>query len=173
MIPSPEFFMTPEDTRFLQEFQERIKDMVQKPDTFLNFPIVYIHFWPSQTITYINSKTGEEVSKTKYDVYVGESNDLIERTTQHHDTGKKADSDQDAWQYSLVNFKNNNEIPYIIVIGHKHFNKSFTLDVENRLIEYVIAMQDSVRCSLNGRGNPQGKYYPSEEFDNLKNQKIL
>ena len=120
MALSPEFFMTPEDTRFLQEFPERIKDMVQKPDTFLNYPIVYIHFWPSQTITYINSK-GEEKSTTKYDVYVGESNDLIERTNQHHDTGKKAESEQDAWQYSLVNIKNNNEIPYIIVIGHKRF----------------------------------------------------
>ena len=167
MIPSPEFFITPEDTRFLQEFQERIKDRVQKPDTFLNYPIVYIHYWPSQTISYIEKKTRKEKSFTKYDVYVGESNDLIERTNQHYDTGKKADSEQEAWQYSLVNIKNNNEIPYIIVIGHKHFNKSFTLDVENRLIEYVIAMQDSVRCSLNGRGNPQGKYYPSEEFDKV------
>ena len=167
MIPSPEFFTTPEDSRFLQEFQVRIKDMVQKPDTFLNYPIVYIHYWPSQTFSYTDNKTGEEKSITKYDVYVGESNDLIERTNQHHDTGKKAESEQDAWQYSLVNIKNNNEIPYIIVIGHKHFNKSFTLDVENRLIEYVTAMQESVRCSHNGRGNPQGDYYPSDEFEKV------
>ena len=167
MIPSPVFFTTPEDTKFLQEFQERIKDRVQKPETFLNYPIVYIHYWPSQTISYTDKKTGAEKSFTKYDVYVGESIDLIERTNQHYDTGRKADSDQDAWQYSLVNIKNNNEIPYIIVIGHKHFNKSFTLDVENKLIEYVTAMQDSVRCSLNGRGNPQGEYYPSDEFDKV------
>ena len=167
MIPSPEFFTTPEDTRFLLEFQERIKDRVQKPETFLNYPIVYIHYWPSQTIPYLDKKTGTEKFLTKYDVYVGESNDVIGRTNQHYDTGKKAKSDQDAWQYSLVNIKANNEIPYITVIGHKHFNKSLTLDIENRLIEYVIAMQDSVRCPLNGRGNPQGNYYPSEEFEQI------
>ena len=131
MRPSPVFFTTAEDTKFLQEFQERIRDRVQKPETFLNYPIVYIHYWPSQTISYTDKKTGTEKSFTKYDVYVGESIDLIERTNQHYDTGRKADSDQDAWQYSLVNIKNNNEIPYIIVIGHKHFNKSFTRTAEN------------------------------------------
>lgn len=168
-MPSPVFFTTAEDTQFLQEFQERIKNdpRVKDPQTFLNYPIVYIHYWPSQTISYTEKKTGLEKSYTKYDVYVGESNDLIERTNQHYDTGKKAGSEQDAWQYSLVNIKNNNEIPYIIVIGCKHFNKSFTLDVENRLIEYVTAMQESVRCSLNGRGNPQGEYYPSDEFNEV------
>lgn len=168
-MPSPVFFTTAEDTQFLQEFQERIKNdpRVKDPQTFLNYPIVYIHYWPSQTISYTEKKTGLEKSYTKYDVYVGESNDLIERTNQHYDAGRKAGSEQDAWQFSLVNIKSNNEIPYIIVIGCKHFNKSFTLDVENRLIEYVAAMQESVRCSLNGRGNPQGEYYPSDEFDEV------
>ena len=169
MIPSPVFFTTAEDSGFLQDFQNRIltDSRVKNPETFLNYPIVYIHYWPSQTITYIEKKSGEEKSFTKYDVYVGESIDLLGRTNQHFDTGKKAGSSDDAWQYSLVNFKNNNEIPYIIVIGQAHFNKSFTLDVENRLIEYVTSMQDSVRCSHNGRGNPQGDYYPSEEFDKV------
>lgn len=60
MIPSPEFFITPEDTKFLQEFQERIKDRVQKPDTFLNYPIVYIHYWPSQTVSYIEKRQGKK-----------------------------------------------------------------------------------------------------------------
>ena len=139
MIPSPVFFTTAEDSGFLQDFQNRIltDSRVKNPETFLNYPIVYIHYWPSQTITYVEKKSGEEKSFTKYDVYVGESIDLLGRTNQHFDTGKKAGSADDAWQYSLVNFKNNNEIPYIIVIGQAHFNKSFTLDVENRLIEYV------------------------------------
>lgn len=168
-MASPVFFTTSEDAGFLQDFQNRILNdpRVKQPETFLNYPIVYIHYWPSQTLSYIEKKTGVERTVTKYDVYVGESNDIIGRTNQHYDTGKKANSEQDAWQYSLVNIKHNNIIPRIIVIGCKHFNKSFTLDVENRLIEYVIAMQDSVRCSLNGRGNPQGAYYPHEEFDSV------
>ena len=62
MIPSPVFFTTAEDTKFLQEFQERIRDRVQKPETFLNYPIVYIHYWPSQTISYTDKKTGTEKS---------------------------------------------------------------------------------------------------------------
>ena len=152
MIPSPVFFTTAEDAGFLQDFQNRIltDSRVKDPETFLNYPIVYIHYWPSQTITYVEKKSGQEKSFTKYDVYVGESIDLLGRTNQHFDTGRKADSADDAWQYSLVNFKNNNEIPYIIVIGQAHFNKSFTLDVENRLIKYVTSMQESVRCSHNG-----------------------
>lgn len=168
MIPAPVFFTTAEDTGFLQDFENRILNdpRVTKPEVFLNYPIVYIHYWPSQTISYVD-KTGLEKSFTKYDVYVGESIDLLGRTNQHYDTGKKADSPDDAWQYSLVNFKDNNQIPYIIVIGQKHFNKSFTLDVENRLIEYVTSMQETVRCSHNGRGNPQGDYYPSDEFNQV------
>ena len=168
-IPPPVFFTTAEDTGFLQDFQNRILNdpRVTKPEVFLNYPIVYIHYWPSQTISYVEKKTGQEKSITKYDVYVGESIDLLGRTNQHYDTGKKASSAEDAWQYSLVNFKNNNQIPSIIVIGQKHFNKSFTLDIENRLIEYVTSMQETVRCSHNGRGNPQGDYYPAEEFDRV------
>ena len=169
MIPAPVFFSTAEDSGFLQDFKNRIQNdsRVKNPDTFLNYPIVYIHYWPSQTINYVEKKTGLEKTLTKYDVYVGESIDLLGRTNQHHESGKKAGSEEDAWQYSLVNFKDNNEIPHIIVIGQEHFNKSFTLDVENRLIEYVASMQDTVRCSHNGRGNPQGDYYPSKEFDEV------
>ena len=169
MIPAPVFFTTAEDSGFLQDFKNRITNdsRVKNPETFLNYPIVYIHYWPSQTISYTERETGQEKSFTRYDVYVGESIDLLGRTNQHHEAGKKAESEEDAWQYSLVNFKDNNEIPHIIVIGQEHFNKSFTLDVENRLIEYVTAMQETVRCSHNGRGNPQGDYYPSGEFDKV------
>ena len=79
MIPSPVFFTTAEDSGFLQDFQNRIltDSRVKNPETFLNYPIVYIHYWPSQTITYIEKKSGEEKSFTKYDVYVGESIDLF------------------------------------------------------------------------------------------------
>lgn len=169
MASRPIIFTTIEDNTFLKDFQNRILNdpHVHEPETFLNYPTVYIHYWPSKTITYTEKKTGKEKSITKYDVYVGESNDILERTNQHYDTGKKASSKEEAWQYGLVNNTGNNTTPQIIVIGHPHFNKSFTLDVENRLIEYVLAMQDSVQTPLNGRGNPQGEYYPVDEFNEV------
>lgn len=60
------------------------------------------------------------------------------------------------------------EIPQMIVVGHEHFNKSFTLDIENQLIEYIMTMK-SVETVFNGRTNPQNKYYPSVEFNDVFN----
>lgn len=54
----------------------------------------------------------------------------------------------------------------LYIIGHEHFNKSLTLDVENRLMHYLMSV-DKVRQVHNGRGNPQKSYYPSEEFEGI------
>lgn len=54
--------------------------------------------------------------------YVGESNDIFKRTRQHYD----AASDKKRWQSKLVE-KNAS----LYIIGHEHFNKSLTLDIEN------------------------------------------
>ena len=75
-------------------------------------------------------------------------------------TGENADS----WQHLL---KYQARDPQLIVIGHSHFNKSFTLDIENRLIEYMMSSVGSVEQSHNGRGNPQNEYYPVKEFDDV------
>ena len=55
------------------------------------------------------------------------------------------------------------------VIGHKHFNKSMTLDIENRLMQYLSSVP-AVSKLNNRRFNDQNKYYDSEEFDGLFNQ---
>ncbi len=52
----------------------------------------------------------------------------------------------------------------LYIIGHEHFNKSMTLDVENRLMHYLLSVP-IVRKVHNLRGNPQNKYYPIEESD--------
>ncbi|MCQ2145139.1 MAG: DUF2075 domain-containing protein [Bacteroidales bacterium] len=158
MASVPIIFTTPEDLPFIGEFRQRIIQGTHDSKYLLNYPVVYLHYWPSETITY-TKRNGEVVSKQKYDVYVGESNDIIQRTNEHFSTGR---SDKTSWQRDLVKQANS---PQIIVIGHEHFNKSFTLDIENRLIEYMLAMPKSIRRSLNGRGNPQNSYFPSQEFD--------
>ena len=107
-----------------------------------DYPTVYIHNWKSND---------------KYEVYVGESNNFFERTQQHFDVGSK----RDVWQ---KNIKNKDVKLY--VIAHPEFNKSLTLDVENRLIHYLSGC-NSVKKVHNARGNPQGKYYPSEDFDKI------
>ena len=65
-------------------------------------------------------------NKNKYSVYVGETTDIIRRTNQHlSDDIKKDREDWRQFEQSKTS--------KIFVIGHNHFNKSLTLDIENRL----------------------------------------
>lgn len=107
------------------------------------YPVVYIRSWKDKGLN---------------KVYVGESNDICQRTRQHYEIGRV---DKKRWQSHI----NNNESD-LYVIGHEHFNKSLTLDVENKLIHYLTGVQNIDKV-LNGRGNPQGSYYPVSEFDGL------
>ena len=101
-----------------------------------SFPTVYIHNWSKYN---------------KYEVYVGETNNIFNRTREHFYVSAKNKD----WHGSL---KKRDASLYII--GHEHFNKSLTLDIENRLMHYLMSV-DNVRQVHNGRGNPQGNYYPS------------
>lgn len=105
------------------------------------YPTVYIHNW---------QETDE------YEVYIGESNNVFQRTRQHYQTGISV---KNSWQRKL---QRNDASLYII--GHEHFNKSMTLDIENRLMQYMLSV--SKVCKVhNLRGNPQGNYYPIDELD--------
>lgn len=75
-----------------------------------NFPTVYIHNWQD---------SGD------FEVYVGESNDIFKRTRQHYD----AAVDKSKWQRKLME-----KDARLFIIGHEHFNKSLTMDIENRLM---------------------------------------
>ncbi len=109
-------------------------------DIIMNFPTVYIHNW---------QESGD------FEVYVGETNDIFRRTREHYG----AASDMNAWQRKLVD-----KDASLFIIGHEHFNKSLTLDIENRLMHYMMSI-DRVKHVHNGRGNPQSSYYPVEELD--------
>lgn len=117
------------------------KDQVQ--EIIASYPTVYIHSWEDGGA---------------YDVYIGESNNVFARTRQHYDTGNK---DKGSWQSEM-----SGKSGWLYIVGHKHFNKSLTLDIENRLIQYMVSAPD-VRRVHNQRGNPQNKYYPVGELDEI------
>ena len=102
----------------------------KEQDILLQFPTVYIHNWKN---------TGD------YEVYIGESNNIIQRTKQHYESGV----DEKKWQHQLLQ-----QDASLYIIGHEHFNKSMTLDIENRLMLYMMSV-DRVRKIHNLRGNPQ------------------
>ncbi len=125
----------------LKSFHSEMSDKCEK-DIMLSYPTVYIHNW---------EKTGY------YEVYVGESNDVIQRTKQHLDLSKNINT----WQSQL---KAHHASLYII--GHEHFNKSLTLALENKLMMYLTSSANVKRIH-NLRGNPQRQYYPDTEFDDI------
>lgn len=164
IVTLPLVFTTNEDGDFLNKLESRIVDEYKgsaKANLLLQYPVVYIHYWLSNTISYVDNN-GVENNINKYDIYVGESNNVIQRTKEHYDNG----AFPGRWQHKLVHCA---ETPKMIVIGHKHFNKSLTLDIENQLIEYFLAM-NSIEKIYNGRGNPQNNYYPAEEFNDIFKQ---
>lgn len=128
----------------LKIFQELLmRDASEKEqDILLQYPTVYIHNWKNTD---------------DYEVYIGESNNIIQRTKQHYDAGM----DERKWQHQLLL-----QDASLYVIGHEHFNKSMTLDIENRLMLYMMSV-DRVRKIHNLRGNPQSRYYPDSEMDDI------
>ena len=107
-----------------------------------NFPTVYIHNWQD---------SGD------FEVYVGELNDIFKRTRQHYD----AAVDKSKWQRKLME-----KDARLFIIGHEHFNKSLTMDIENRRMHYMMSAE-RVKHVHNLRDNPQTSYYPVEELDEI------
>ena len=133
------------DSRDALDFFEKVslpKEDEKTQDIIMNFPTVYIHNW---------QESGD------FEGYVGESNDIFKRTRQHYD----AASDKSRWQSKLLE-----KDASLFIIGHEHFNKSLTLDIENRLMHYMMSV-DRVKHVYNLRDNPQTSYYPMEELDDI------
>lgn len=111
-------------------------------DIIMNYPTVYIHSW---------------AEADKYEVYVGESNNIFKRTREHYHNRIGNEN----WQHKLTGKE-----ATLYIIGHEHFNKSLTLDIENRLMHYLMSVE-KVRQVHNARGNPQNHYYPMDEFEKI------
>ena len=138
----PIIFQIEDNDASLKEFEERLQtaESEKVQDLILNYPTVYIHNWQESN---------------DYEVYIGESNNVIQRTKQHY----KEANDKKKWQYQL--HKNRARL---FLIGHEHFNKSLTLDIENRLMHYMMSIEH-VKKVHNQNENPQNKYYTVEELD--------
>lgn len=84
----------------------------------LDYPTVYI----------INDKDSKQ--KSKYIVYIGETNDIGRRTKQHlYDDIRNGREDFIELSDSAT--------AEMFIIGHKYFNKSLTLDIENMTLSQV------------------------------------
>lgn len=131
----------------LDKFEKQIRQTKNKKikDVILDYPTVYIHNW----------KNADD-----YEVYIGESNNVVQRSKQHYAYARREEN----WQNSLLK---NNAILYII--GHEHFNKSLTLDIENRLMLYMLSVA-RIKKIHNQKCNPQNKYYTENELDNIFRQ---
>ncbi len=110
----------------------------------LRYPTVYI----------INDKNQED----NYNVYVGETANIQNRTKQH----LKEDSKYKPYwnDFSISNTSS------MYIIGHTYFNKSLTLDIENRLMQYLSSV-DKVDTLFNSRTNQQNEYFTSDKLDEI------
>lgn len=103
-----------------KDLQSLAENLLQGKEYILEYPTVYI----------IYSKNEES-----YQVYVGETNNINQRTREHFK--------------ELYKYGKNSEM---IVIGHEHFNKSLTLDIENKMMLYMTGV-DAVKNITNRRDN--------------------
>ncbi|MEB7051650.1 DUF2075 domain-containing protein [Mammaliicoccus sciuri] len=134
----------------IQYSLENLNNSVQKWQTssdgkyLLRYPTVYI----------INDKKREN----NFEVYVGETADIRNRTRQHLNVDTKL---KPFWE----DFSSSSNSS-MYVIGHEIFNKSLTLDIENRLMQYLLSV-DNISRVHNSRTNQQNEYYTSEKLDEI------
>ena len=123
------------------EFQE----IFGREDSFKDYPMVYLYLWKTDNKTF---------------TYVGETEHFDIRNKQH--LSKREDAK--AWQNEWKNASENGQA-YLFIFNHREFNKSMTLDIENRLINYTTF----IKTSRNLRHNEQGQYNNKEKmFDIFK-----
>lgn len=122
----------------------------------------YVIDYPTVYVVYSNAEN--RYSKcAEYTAYIGETNDIIRRTAQHLDIDPRTRED---WKVVADAVIRNPDAFCQFVIGHPLFNKSMTLDVENRLMHYMSSVE-SVKRLNNRRTNAQGEYYTSDRFDGI------
>ncbi len=133
------------DIPYNREFQTTLKEKLEvNHEKFITFyPTVYI----------IN----DEKSRNNYKVYVGETNNIYSRTKQHILADVQNREDFEEFEKSSSS--------RMYIIAHEHFNKSLTMDIENKLIHYL-SSQNNVEIT-NRRTNQQNEYFPVEELGEI------
>lgn len=123
----------------------------------------YIEKYPTVYIVY---QSLLEEGKNLYLSYVGETNNIGERTIQHL-SGNFVAQFSDEQNVGRAKLTDTQLQQY--VIGNAHFNKSLTMDVENKLMLYLSGA-DNVKRLFNARTNEQADYYTHDEFDRIFSQ---
>ncbi|QRP14644.1 DUF2075 domain-containing protein [Corynebacterium kroppenstedtii] len=98
-----------------------------------------------------------------YHVYVGETNNIVGRTEQHLKEIPTNDINNYKQFWNSFNHSPSSEM---YVIGNDKFNKSLTLDVENKLISYLTSVPVVHRVE-NARPNAQDKYFTKNDFGDI------
>lgn len=122
-------------------------------ERLLTYPTVYI----------IHQKH-EQGARSEYIAYVGETNSIARRTEEHYNDGGTNPDEGNKALWCRLN--DSHETTGMFVIGHEHFNKSLTLDVENQFLSYVLASDADIKL-VNGRTNPQDDYYTRDELPGI------
>lgn len=113
----------------------------EKKKFLVTYPTVYV----------VNDRPSE-----KYHVYIGETTDIKRRTIEHLSSDPTVREDWLAFEQS--------ETSKMFIVGHEHFNKSMTLDIENKLMHYMSSVP-SVEKVTNRRTNQQSDYYTANEME--------
>ncbi|MEK1349123.1 DUF2075 domain-containing protein [Limosilactobacillus fermentum] len=109
------------------------------------------------TVYVVNDKKKKKI----YSVYVGETNNITKRTAQHlHDDPKSREDWRELSESKTAK---------MYVVGHQHFNKSMTLDIENQLMLYLSSVEN-VKALYNRRSNDQDEHYPVNEVQDIFTQ---
>ncbi|MFD1455044.1 DUF2075 domain-containing protein [Levilactobacillus lanxiensis] len=126
----------------LTDIQKKVAG--NRVELLLEYPTVYIVY--------------DKEKPHAYQVYVGETNNIEQRTRQHLEDDPLRRED---WRYLAES-----SASQLLVIGHPHFNKSLTLDIENNMMLYMSGVE-SVKKLNNRRENQQNKYYTFKEKDKI------
>ncbi|WP_080146955.1 DUF2075 domain-containing protein [Marinilactibacillus piezotolerans] len=143
-ISTPKIYSVPFGEESLNNLQEELSNKSKDTEKLIfDFPTVYI----------VNHQDRDGVS-----VYIGETSDIIRRTSQHlrNDPLERKD-----WE-TIKNASNSN----MFIIGHDYFNKSLTMDIENKLMLYMSSL-DGVKEIYNRRSNDQKEYYTSDKLNDI------
>src|SRR5699024_3517065 len=143
-IPNPIIHEMNYTENGLKKFSNSAVNFSEKNREYLiDYPTVYV----------INNET----KKDTYNVYVGETSNIKVRASQHltrnpiNENSKRLPNPNSSLMY---------------IIGHEYFNKSLTLDIENKLMHYLSTV-DQVDIIYNRRTNQQNKYFTSEYFEDI------
>ncbi|MCI1831400.1 MAG: DUF2075 domain-containing protein [Bifidobacterium sp.] len=142
----------------------QVIDMKSRDNSYIELITTLLVGFPAVYVVHTCDKN-QTSSDSEYSVYVGETNNIRARTVQHLKSDAIVRED---WKEFSKRLARNPRSVWQYIIGNPHFNKSLTLDVENRLMHYLLGVP-SVRNLNNRRSNAQGDYYTREEFDGIFN----